>query len=127
MVRDGQSTSSVARHFGVRLNSIENLVRKGHYVGEDVARAAPAVDGTVPADTYGAPSSGVTSRTGVDLIIRSLPLENYKALEESANAAKWSLADFARELLACAAPPSPVHRPIRVGFRHLVSTWELSR
>ncbi len=111
MVRDGQSMKSVARQFGVRPNSIENLVRRGRYVGEDIA------------GTGGAPTSRDGSRTGVDLIIRSLPLENYRVLEESANAAGWSLADFARELLACAALPSPVHRPIRVGLRHLVSTW----
>lgn len=122
MVRDGQSMTSVARHFGVRPNSIENLVRKGRYVGKDVAHTAPAGNTTVPADTY-APSSGVASRTGVDLIIRGLPLENYKTLEESADAAGWSLADFVRELLACAAPPSPIRRPIRVGLRHLISTW----
>ncbi len=126
MVRDGRSMKSVARHFGVWPNSIENLVRKGRYAGEAVSRATPAVVPTMAVRPDDAAPSSAGSRTGVDLLIHGLPLENFRALQEHATEAGWSVADFALELLACAVPPSVEgrHRPIlRVGLRHLISTW----
>lgn len=126
MVHDGRSMKSVARHFGVWPNSIENLVRKGRYAGEAVSRTTPTVVPTMSVGPDGAPPPSAGSRTGVDLLIHGLPLENFRALQERANDAGWSVADFAREILACAVPPSMEGRPrpiLRVGLRHLISTW----
>lgn len=130
MRREGRPWNAVAQCFAVSPTNVQYLVRCGRYEARPVADPVSQVRVTTPVpQTNGdvANSSRCAARTGVDLIIRSLPLENHRILERLAAEANWSVVDFARELLACAAPPTsaePAATIRRVGLRHLVSTWE---
>lgn len=123
MRSEGRTLEAVAQRFGVCVRSVRHLVGCGRYGGtEPVSHMELASSQNNVVDDSRRPAA----RRGVDLLIRGLPLENYRALAELAESADCSVADFTRELLACAAPPTPARRPTtvrRVGLRHLVSTW----
>ena len=130
MRSQGNSWDSVAQRFGVTPKSVKYLVGCGRYGGPAAPAPVSEVRVTSESSSDGViDPEGRTPATGVDLIIRGLPQDNYRALQDHAHHAGWSVADFARELLACATPPSPVNPATaatairRVGLRHLVSTW----
>lgn len=133
MRREGGSWNAVAQCFAVSPTNVQYLVRCGRYDARPVAEPVSQVRVTTPVpQTIGDITDGGrrAARAGVDLIIHSLPLEHHRTLERLAGEAGWSVADFARELLACAAPPTsaePAAVVRRVGLRHLVSTWESPR
>lgn len=129
MRREGRSRNAVAQRFGVSPSNVDYLVRCGRYGAISAPQPVSQVEmsSSSVSSTSMDGSSRRVARTGVDLLIRSLPLENHRTLERLAIGSEWSVADFARELLACAAPPSPEPPVRRVGLRHLVSTWRVER